>query len=45
MGIILCERAHHSGIGEDGFYAPYAALSTRAISLVPDSKFLSNFVC
>ncbi|GAM33517.1 hypothetical protein TCE0_011r00466 [Talaromyces pinophilus] len=33
----LCERAHHSGIGEDGFYAPYAALTTRAITLVPDN--------
>lgn len=40
MMIRLCERAHHSGIGEDGFYAPYAALTTRAITLVPDSKFL-----
>jgi hypothetical protein len=44
MMIRLCERAHHSGIGEDGFYAPYAALTTRAITLVPDSKFLSYVV-
>lgn len=41
MMIRLCERAHHSGIGEDGFYTPYAALTTRAITLVPDSKLLS----
>ncbi|KAH8695553.1 chaperonin 10-like protein [Talaromyces proteolyticus] len=33
----LCERAHHSGIGEDGFYAPYAALDIRAIVLVPEN--------
>lgn len=34
----MCEREHHSGIGQDGFYAPYAALTTRAITLVPDSE-------
>ncbi|OBT81552.1 hypothetical protein VE02_09480 [Pseudogymnoascus sp. 03VT05] len=32
----LCERAHHSGIGQDGFYAPYAALDIRAVAKVPD---------
>ncbi|KAF2012444.1 N-benzyl-3-pyrrolidinol dehydrogenase [Aaosphaeria arxii CBS 175.79] len=31
----LCERAHHSGIGEDGFYAPYAAISVRGLVKVP----------
>ncbi|KAJ5182377.1 hypothetical protein N7449_010952 [Penicillium cf. viridicatum] len=32
----LCEQAHHSGIGQDGFYAPYAALDLRAIVHVPE---------
>ncbi|KAL4889858.1 chaperonin 10-like protein [Aspergillus ambiguus] len=32
----LCERAHHAGIGQDGFYAPYAALDIRAVVRVPD---------
>ncbi|KAK5203003.1 hypothetical protein LTR96_011108 [Exophiala xenobiotica] len=33
----LCERAHHAGIGQDGFYAPYATLDIRAIAKVPDN--------
>ncbi|KAF4447333.1 hypothetical protein F53441_9130 [Fusarium austroafricanum] len=32
----LCERGHHSGIGQDGFYAPYAAVDIRAAVKVPD---------
>lgn len=32
----LCELGHHSGIGQDGFYAPYAAISARGLALVPD---------
>ncbi|KAJ9652505.1 hypothetical protein H2198_008253 [Neophaeococcomyces mojaviensis] len=32
----LCEIAHHSGIGQDGFFAPYAALDARAVVLVPE---------
>ncbi|KAJ5825866.1 Short-chain dehydrogenase/reductase SDR [Penicillium riverlandense] len=32
----LCEQAHHAGIGQDGFYAPYAALDIRAVVRVPD---------
>ncbi|KAG5655253.1 hypothetical protein KAF25_010405 [Fusarium avenaceum] len=31
----LCERGHHSGIGQDGFYAPYAAVDIRAAVKVP----------
>ncbi|KAM0287063.1 hypothetical protein ACHAPQ_008641 [Fusarium lateritium] len=31
----LCERGHHSGIGQDGFYAPYAAVNIRAAVKVP----------
>ncbi|OJJ03452.1 hypothetical protein ASPVEDRAFT_63147 [Aspergillus versicolor CBS 583.65] len=36
----LCERAHHSGIGQDGFYAPYAAVDVRAVVRVPDANDL-----
>ncbi|KAJ5436691.1 Short-chain dehydrogenase/reductase SDR [Penicillium cf. griseofulvum] len=32
----LCEQAHHAGIGQDGFYAPYAALDLRAVVHVPE---------
>ncbi|KXG45696.1 Short-chain dehydrogenase/reductase SDR [Penicillium griseofulvum] len=32
----LCEQAHHAGIGQDGFYAPYAALDIRAVVHVPE---------
>ncbi|KAJ5490155.1 Short-chain dehydrogenase/reductase SDR [Penicillium expansum] len=32
----LCEQAHHAGIGQDGFYAPYAALDLRAVVSVPE---------
>ncbi|KAH8898872.1 N-benzyl-3-pyrrolidinol dehydrogenase [Thozetella sp. PMI_491] len=32
----LCERCHHSGIGQDGFYAPYAAMEERGLALVPE---------
>ncbi|KAJ5517045.1 hypothetical protein N7527_008605 [Penicillium freii] len=32
----LCEQAHHAGIGQDGFYAPYAALDLRAVVRVPE---------
>lgn len=31
----LCERGHHAGIGQDGFYAPYAAVDVRALAHVP----------
>ncbi|KAG8162757.1 hypothetical protein KVR01_007235 [Diaporthe batatas] len=30
-----CERGHHSGIGQDGFYAPYAVVDVRGAVLVP----------
>ncbi|KAJ5275283.1 Short-chain dehydrogenase/reductase SDR [Penicillium chrysogenum] len=32
----LCENGHHAGIGQDGFYAPYAALDLRALVHVPE---------
>ncbi|KAH8898226.1 N-benzyl-3-pyrrolidinol dehydrogenase [Thozetella sp. PMI_491] len=32
----LCPSGHHSGIGQDGFFAPYAAVDQRALVLVPD---------
>ncbi|KAM5344092.1 hypothetical protein ACJ41O_012629 [Fusarium nematophilum] len=32
----LCERGHHSGIGQDGFYAPYAAIDIRGAVKVPE---------
>ncbi|CAG9996114.1 unnamed protein product [Clonostachys byssicola] len=31
----LCEKGHHSGIGQDGFYAPYAAIDIRGAVKVP----------
>ncbi|KAF3010342.1 hypothetical protein E8E14_008261 [Neopestalotiopsis sp. 37M] len=31
----ICEKGHHSGIGQDGFYAPYAAIDIRSAVLVP----------
>ncbi|KAH7146138.1 chaperonin 10-like protein [Dactylonectria macrodidyma] len=31
----LCERGHHSGIGQDGFYAPYATIDIRGAVKVP----------
>ncbi|KAH7029592.1 chaperonin 10-like protein [Microdochium trichocladiopsis] len=32
----LCELGHHSGIGQDGFYAPYAIVDIRGVVPVPD---------
>ena len=32
----ICERGHHSGIGQDGYYAPYAAIDIRGVVLVPE---------
>jgi propanol-preferring alcohol dehydrogenase len=32
----LCERGHHSGIGQDGFYAPFAAVDIKAAVKVPN---------
>jgi alcohol dehydrogenase, propanol-preferring len=32
----LCLRGHHSGIGQDGFYAPYATIDQRGAVLVPE---------
>lgn len=31
----LCQHGHHSGIGQDGFYAPYAAIDVRGAVLLP----------
>ena len=41
----LCERAHHAGIGQDGFFAPYAALNVRAVVKVPNSSSPENLYC
>jgi propanol-preferring alcohol dehydrogenase len=32
---VLCELCHHAGIGQDGYHAPYCAVSARAAVLVP----------
>lgn len=32
----ICERGHHSGIGQDGYYAPYAAINIRGVVKVPE---------
>ena len=31
----ICERGHHSGIGQDGFYAPYGMMDIRGAARVP----------
>ncbi|KAF2649791.1 N-benzyl-3-pyrrolidinol dehydrogenase [Lophiostoma macrostomum CBS 122681] len=31
----LCQRGHHSGIGQDGFFAPYATIDVRGAVKVP----------
>jgi propanol-preferring alcohol dehydrogenase len=31
----LCQTGHHSGIGQDGFYAPFAAIDIRGAVKVP----------
>ncbi|KAJ4374056.1 hypothetical protein N0V83_002795 [Neocucurbitaria cava] len=31
----LCAKGHHSGIGQDGFYAPYAAIDIRGAVKIP----------
>jgi propanol-preferring alcohol dehydrogenase len=35
----ICELGHHSGIGQDGFFAPYAVISERGAVVVPDGRF------
>ncbi|KAH8169106.1 alcohol dehydrogenase groES-like domain-containing protein [Sarocladium implicatum] len=32
----LCEAGHHSGIGQDGFFAPYATVDARGVVVVPE---------
>lgn len=34
----ICEVGHHSGVGQDGFYAPYAHVDIRGVVPVPDGK-------
>lgn len=34
----ICERGHHSGIGQDGFYAAYATIDVRGAVLVPEGN-------
>lgn len=39
----LCMRGHHSGIGQDGFYAPYATIDVRGAVHVPKGLSLFRF--
>lgn len=32
----VCPRGHHSGIGQDGYFAPYATIDVRGAVLVPE---------
>jgi alcohol dehydrogenase, propanol-preferring len=32
----ICQLGHHSGIGQDGYYAPYATIDIRGLVLVPE---------
>jgi len=32
----ICEKGHHSGIGQDGFYAAYAVVDIRGLVAVPE---------
>jgi propanol-preferring alcohol dehydrogenase len=41
----ICERGHHSGIGQDGFYAPYATIDARGAVLVPDGMVILYLCC
>lgn len=34
----LCLHGHHSGIGQDGFFAPYATIDQRGAVLVPQGE-------
>ena len=34
----ICETGHHSGIGQNGFYAPYGTLDIRGAAKVPEGK-------
>lgn len=34
----ICENGHHSGIGQDGFYAPYATIDIKGAVLVPQGE-------
>lgn len=36
----LCQVGHHSGIGQDGFFAPFAAIDIRGAVKVPDGEFI-----
>ncbi|KXT02299.1 hypothetical protein AC578_198 [Pseudocercospora eumusae] len=33
----LCATGHHSGIGQDGYFAPYASIDQRGAALVPNT--------
>ncbi|KAM7212128.1 GroES (chaperonin 10)-like protein [Rhypophila decipiens] len=32
----ICQTGHHSGIGQDGYYAPYCAIDVRGLYRVPE---------
>ena len=38
----ICESGHHSGIGQDGFHAPYATIDIKGAVLVPQSEYASS---
>ena len=40
----LCETGHHSGVGQDGFFAPYATVDARGVVLVPEGKSIPEEV-
>lgn len=40
----VCPRGHHSGIGQDGFYAPYATIDVRGAVHVPKGQKKRCFV-
>lgn len=37
----ICPRGHHSGIGQDGFFAPYGTIDVRGAVKVPEGNMLS----
>lgn len=36
----VCPRGHHSGIGQDGYFAPYATIDVRGAVLVPKGAYV-----
>ena len=40
----VCPRGHHSGIGQDGFYAPYGTIDIRGAVHVPEGKSKASYL-